>query len=238
MKKISLFFMLIAFGATSFSQSVVNSSRYFPKADKVLEFEKGLAAHIMKYHSGDWKWRVYEIQSGPDAGGYHVTEGPKTWDEFDNRGNLGDEHVKDWNKNVAPFLTDRYSSSYAEFRDDLSSVEVSDFADKITITHVYPKVAMSGVLENTLMKSKGAWKGSQSVAVYRSVASGPAQYALVFRLKNGLKEMKDGYRKPYKERYEAVNGADSYETWLEKVSQSVESSWSEMLFLRADLSAK
>ncbi len=39
----------------------------FPKADKVLDFEKALAAHAQKYHTGDWKWRVYEIQSGPDV---------------------------------------------------------------------------------------------------------------------------------------------------------------------------
>ncbi len=49
----------------------VNTNRVFAKVDKVLEFEKALATHSQKYHTGDWKWRVFEISSGPDAGGYH-----------------------------------------------------------------------------------------------------------------------------------------------------------------------
>ena len=76
----------------------------------MLEFEKALTAHAQKYHTGDWKWRVYEIQSGPDAGGYHIVEGPNSWDEIDKRGNLGSDHNNDWNKNVAIYLTDFQNS--------------------------------------------------------------------------------------------------------------------------------
>ena len=72
MRKIFLLCMLVPLFGISQNQTVVNSSRYFPKVDKVQEFEKALTAHIQKYHSGDWKWRVYEIQTGPDAGGYHI----------------------------------------------------------------------------------------------------------------------------------------------------------------------
>lgn len=239
MKRIFLFSMLILLFGISQGQNVVNASRYFPKPDKVAEFEKGLAAHIQKYHSGDWKWRVYEIQSGPDAGGYHVTEGPKSWDEFDKRGNLGADHLNDWNKNVAPYLSDKYSSSYAEYKEDLSSVQLGDYSDKIIITHVFPKSGWGSKIEESLKIAKKAWAaGNQSVAVYQSVASGPAQYSLVYRLKEGLKELQEGYRKPMKERYESSNGEGTYEAQIERIQRYTESSWSELLFYRADLSAK
>ena len=88
MKKILSLVLFIPIFGMSQNQTVINASRYFPKADKVMEFEKALVAHIQKFHSGDWKWRVYEIQTGPDAGGYEVIEGPKTWDEFDKRETL------------------------------------------------------------------------------------------------------------------------------------------------------
>ncbi|MDP1817952.1 MAG: hypothetical protein Q8K92_26085, partial [Leadbetterella sp.] len=82
-------------------KNVISTQRVFPKVDKVLEFEKALAAHAQKYHKGDNFWRVFKIQSGPDMGGYHITEGPKSWEAEDTRGNLGEEHMIDWNKNVA-----------------------------------------------------------------------------------------------------------------------------------------
>lgn len=239
MKKIFLLSMLILLFGISKSQNVVNASRYFPKQDKIAEFEKGLTAHIQKYHSGDWKWRVFEIQTGPDAGGYHVTEGPKSWDEFDKRGNLGADHLDDWNKNVAPYLTDKYSSSYSEYKEDLSTVKLTDYANKIIITHVFPKTGWGTKVEESFKDAKKAWtEGNQSVAVYQSVASGKAQYTLVYRLKDGLKELQNGYRKPMKERYETSNGQGSYEKHMDDIRNYTESSWSEILFYRADLSAK
>lgn len=239
MRKFFLLCLLVPLCGTGQAQSVISASRYFPKADKVMEFEKALTAHAQKFHSGDWKWRVYEVQTGPDAGGYHVTEGPKTWDEFDKRGNLGEEHMKDWNKMVAIHLTDKYSSVYAEFRETLSTTQVGNFAEKMTITHVYPKPGKGNIVEETLKKAKKGWEaGNQTVAVYQSVASGPAQYALVYRMKEGLKELQDGYRKPWKERFEGANGEGSLETFLDKISLATDHSWSEMLFLRADLGAK
>ncbi len=239
MKK--LFFFLLALPLIGFGQkqTVVSSSRYFPKVDKVLEFEKGLTAHIAKYHSGDWKWRVYEIQTGEDAGGYMVVEGPKSWDEFDKRGNLGDEHTKDWNKNVAPYMSDKYSSVYSEYMEDLSTVPLASFTDKIAITHVFPKPGLSAMVEDVIKKIKKAWEaGTQTVAVYKSVVSGPSQYTLVNRFKDGLKELEEGYRKPFKERYEAANGEGTLETYLSKINESTDHVWSELLFYRPDLSAK
>jgi len=124
-----------------FSQvkNVVSADRIFPKADKAAEFEKALAAHAQKYHTGSWKWRVFEIESGPDFGGYHVVEGPNTWTTLDSRGNISKEHTADWNRNVAPLVTDKGSSGYSTFNDELSTVQLTDYSNNIIIVHTYIK---------------------------------------------------------------------------------------------------
>src|SRR5437762_804356 len=154
MRKLSLLFMLIPVLGLSQVKNVANTFRVTPKPDKIAEFEKAFAAHAQKYHTGDWKWRVFEIQSGPDAGGYLVSEGPTSWESLDGRGNLGTVHNTDWNKSVAVYLTDRGSSSYAKFVDSLSTVQLTDYADKIIINHASPKPGMFGGVLDTQRRLK------------------------------------------------------------------------------------
>jgi len=239
MRKIFFFVVLTPFFGIGQTKNVVNSSRYFPKTDKVLEFEKALAAHAQKYHKGDWTWRVFEIQSGPDAGGYQVTEGPTSWEALDGRGNLGAEHNNDWNKNVSIFLTSKYESSYAVYVDSLSSVALSSYSDKIIINHMSPKPGMIVGALDLVKKMKKVWAdGNENVAVYQVMASGEPQIVTVNRLKEGLKELASGYRKSMAERYNAAYGEGAWDTYLADYSKYVESRWSEMLFSRADLSSK
>jgi hypothetical protein len=239
MRKFLLVLLLLPFIAWSQNKNVVNTTRVFPKVDKVPEFEKAIAAHAQKYHTGDWKWRVFEIQTGPDVGGYHITEGPATWDMIDGRGNLGTEHNNDWNKTIAPLLTQELQSSYSVYNEELSTVAIGDYSDKIIITHYYQKLGYGGDLRALLAKMKKAWEaGGSTVAVYTSAASGAPQFAVVNRLKQGLKEMNSGFRTPIKERYEKANGPDSYDEWIDFMKHHIEKSWSEMLYFRADLSSR
>jgi hypothetical protein len=239
MKKIFLLFMLIPLFGMSQTKNVMNSFRVFPKPDKNAEFEKGLAAHAQKYHKGNWKWRVFEIQTGQDAGGFHITEGPLSWEEFDSRGDLGALHTADWNKNVAPFTTGMGTQSYSTYNADLSTVQLTDYADKIIISHMYPKPGMLNGVSDLIKRQKKVWETSnESVAVYSAAFSGPPQYTVVTRLKAGLKELDDSYRKPFAERYNAAYGDGAWAKWLEDYAKNVESRWSEMLFLRADLGSK
>lgn len=231
--------MILPFMAISQNKNVVSTHRVFPKMDKVMEFEKALAAHVQKYHKGDVSWRVFSIQSGPDFGGYHITEGPKTWTSEDERGDLGSEHMLDWNKNVAVHLTDRQSGGYSVYLDSLSTVAVGDFSDKINITHVYPKVGQGDNVVKMIKKLRKNWAANGiSVAVYTSNSSGPAQYSIVTRYKQGLKEKEPDFRKPFKESYEAVNGEGSHAQFIKDLSEYVQESWSELLFLQKDLSSK
>lgn len=221
------------------SKNLLSTHRVFPKMDKVLEFEKAIAAHAQKYHSGTAHWRVFAIQSGPDAGGFHITEGPTSWADEDVRGDLGADHKLDWNKNVAIYLTDRQSVGYSVYIDSLSTVALGDFSDKINIAHIYPKIAQGDNVVNIIRKLKKTWASvGLSVAVYSASSSGPAQYTLVTRYKQGLKEREPGFRKGFKQAYEEVNGEGSYAQYLKDVAEYVNESWSELLLLRKDLSSK
>lgn len=231
----------LAFPMMSHAQSknLLSVHRVFPKMDKGLEFEAGLAAHAQKYHTGAVAWRVYSIQSGPDAGGYHIIEGPTSWEAEDIRGDLGEEHMKDWHKNIAMYLTEKESVSYAVYIDTLSTVALADFTDKVNITHVYPKMGKGDNVVSLLSKLRKAWAASgMTVAVFVASSSGPGQYTVVTRYKQGLKEREVGFRKPFKETYESVNGPGSWKQYLNDISEYVDNSWSELLFLRKDLGSK
>jgi hypothetical protein len=239
MKKLFLLFMVIPLFGLTQTKNVGHAFRVFPKPDKISEFEKAFTAHAQKYHTGDWRWRVFEIQSGPDAGGFHVVEGPLTWEQFDGRGNLGAEHQADWNKNVSPLTTGEGTQGYSTFSEELSTVKLTDYADKIIINHAYPKPGMINKTTALMKQLKKVWEASnESVAVYNVVNSGEPQVIAVTRLKNGLKELDPSFRKPLPERFEATNGEGSWNNYLEDYAEAVERRWSEMLFYRADLSSK
>jgi hypothetical protein len=239
LKTIFLLLLLIPFMGISQNKNVISTNRVFPKVDKQLEFEKALANHSKKYHSGDVKWRVFQIQSGPDAGGYHIVEGPKTWESEDKRGDINVEHTNDWNKNVTIYLTDKGSSGYSVYIDSLSTVAVGDYSDKVQVTHVFPKMG-SGYRVATLLKNlKAAWAADGStVAVYESNGSGNAQFAVARRYKQGLKEKEAGFRKPLGETYEKIHGKGSWAIYGDIAKEHINDQWSELIFYRADLSSK
>ena len=230
---------LIPFAAWTQTKNLVSTHRVFPKVDKVLEFEKAIATHAQKYHSGTSHWRVFMIQSGPDMGGYHITEGPTSWEGEDTRGDLGTEHNVDWNKTVAIHLTERQSGGYYVYNDSLSTVALGDFSDKINIAHVFPKMAKTDEVIKIIKKLKKYWTANGiTVAVYAASSSGPAQYTLVTRYKQGLKERATDFRKPFKELYESANGAGSYAVYLKEVAEVTQDVWNELLFLRPELGSK
>ena len=167
MKK--FFLLLLALPTLAFAQTknVITVDRVFPKADKVHEYERALTSHVQKFHKGDWGWRVYTVETGPDAGAYHIVEGPMTWDALDNRGNLGEAHQSDYDKGVLPFTnTDKGSTMYATFRQDLSTVQLTDYSNKIAVTHVFPKPGYTDEMEDMIKKLKKHGKQVGKVLQY------------------------------------------------------------------------
>ncbi len=239
LKTIFLLLLLIPFMAISQNKNVISTNRVFPKVDKQLEFEKALGTHSQKHHSGDVKWRVFKIASGPDAGGYHIVEGPKSWESEDSRGDINEAHNNDWHKGVTPFLTDKGSSGYSVYIDSLSTVAVGDYSDKVQIQHLYPKPGCGSKVISMIDNLKAVWAADgYTVAVYSSSASGPTQYAIATRYKQGLKERASGFRKSFVGSYEKIFGAGSWDIFNDNIREYTEGNWSELLFFRADLSSK
>ena len=59
--------LLVSVMGISQVKNVISTQRVFPKIDKVAEFEKAIAAHAKKFHSGEQGWRVFSIECGPDV---------------------------------------------------------------------------------------------------------------------------------------------------------------------------
>ena len=239
MRKYLLVFLLIPLLGIGQTKTVLTSHRLFAKNDKVPEFVKALADHAQKYHTGDVKWRVWGINSGPDAGGYMVTEGPSSWDILDGRGDISAEHTADWEKNVLPLTTGQGQSAYYDFQADLGTVQLTDYSDKIVINHMTAKPGKIVNVQDLIKRLKKVWEaGKESVAVYSAAFSGEPGYITVTRLRNGLKELASDYRKPLADRYNEANGAGSFDTWLKDYSDAVQSRWSELLIYKPKLSSK
>ncbi|MEP6949907.1 MAG: hypothetical protein ABI863_11555 [Ginsengibacter sp.] len=239
MKRFLFVLIALPFFCVAQDKNVVSSTRVFPKSGKSLAFEKALAAHAQKYHTGNWKWRIFTIESGPDAGGYQITEGPMSWDDLDTRGDLGKAHTADWETNIAPLLLDKTGVTYAVYRIELSSVALTEFSNKIAINHVFYKPGTIEEVEDILKKLKKAWDASsQTVAVYEASSSGEPSFSVVTRYKQGLKERASGFRKPMKERYNLANGENSWDAYVQGVKNTVDHSWSELLFFHPELSSK
>jgi len=241
MKKI--FFLLMGLPCLSNAQinNLYSVDRVFPKSGNVQSFEKGLVAHEQKYHKGSWAWDVYTIESGPDAGGYRIVEGPMSWDAFDHRGNLGEAHQADYNKMVLPNLVepDKSTTSFILFREDLSTAKITDKADKISINHIFPKPGYSDEMEDAIKKLKKAWAaGGATIAVYEVSGSGAPQWLIVNIYKQGLKEREVGFRKPFKDRFNSENGEGSWIAYQQSLRSMLDHSWSEILFYHHELSSK
>ena len=239
MRKYFFMLSLIPLLGIGQAKTVVTSNRLFAKNDKVAEFEKALTNHAQKYHTGDVAWRVWTIESGPDAGAYMVTEGPSTWAALDGRGDISEEHTADWEKNVLPLTMGEGQSGYYDFQADLSTVQLTDYADKIVINHMTAKPGQINKVKDLITGLKKVWDASkESVAVYSASFSGEPGYITVTRLKDGLKELASDYRKPLQDRYNDAFGAGSFDTWLKDYSDAVQSRWSELLIYKPKLSSK
>ena len=241
MRKLLLLLLALPVIVLAQDKNVINFSRYFPKAEKATLFEKALSAHAQKYHTGDVKWQVYSIETGMYAGGYLVAEGPTNWDGVDNRGDISKAHMDDWNATVQPLVTERTVNDYFVYRQDLSTADLKEKANKIVINHLYQKPGYYGELQEILASLKKTWaEADQSVAVCEGSASGEPQFITISMYKQGeLKDREVGARTPFPARFAKANGGESAWTkYIETYKLAVNRQWSEMLFYKPELGSK
>jgi len=231
-----LFFPLWVLAQTP-PENTISSYRIWVKDGHDAALDKALAEHAKMYHTGHWKWRVFQVLSGPDGGSYQITEGPNSWTTLDSRADISAEHTKHYDSKLTPHIEKSSPQSYLTYDEKLSTTGLANFSSKATITHIYLKPGRTKAYMAALASYKAVWeKQGRNVVVYRSFSSGPPQLVIVGRLKNGFKDF-DADNSVMSDVFDSVNGAGSYDKYLEEVSRDVESMVGEMIEFKPELSS-
>lgn len=239
MKKFLLMLMFVPLLGLAQTKNVSHTLRVFPMKGKATDLDKAITAHVAKFHTTEKRWRIFEVQTGPDAGGLQINEGPMTWDEFNNQPKNSDAHKADWDKTVDPLIEKTTSIGYSTYLEEYSTVKLTDYSDNIVLTHMMINPGMVGSTYTLLQKMKKAWAlGNESMAVYGSFFAGDPQIVISRRLKTGLKELDPAFVKSMPDRYREANGSDSWAEYQAEYNKAIGRRWSEMLIFRADLSSK
>lgn len=196
MKKVSLF-LLAAFVFThAFGQDKTKARVEIikPKADMVGEFEKGLAAHIQKFHpKATDAVTIYQVSSGKHSGEYHFVQGPMSWADMEGKQYSG-EHSDDWTKNVAKYTLSTETHYYTfqpEYSYNVSEADV----EWSTVTFISLNGGTASTYQQILktrVDALGKAKDSRSYAIYSHSFAGrdsEHNYVNVSPLKGGLKDL-------------------------------------------------
>ncbi len=165
-----------------------------PKADMIGEFEKGLAAHVAKFHAqATDPVTVYEVASGKHTGEYHFIQGPSSWADMEGKVYAGD-HSDDWNKSVGKFLQSS-ETHYLTYQPDFSYNPNQGAADWTVVTFITLNPNSTGTYESMMKTRKDALtkaKDGRNYQVFSHSFSGrddEFSYAVAADLKGGLKEL-------------------------------------------------
>lgn len=227
--------------ASAYSQekATMTSDRVKPKPGKDAALKKALAEHVAKYHTGNWKWRVFSVLSGPDAGAYMLNEGPNTWTALENRKEISDEHTRDYETNVTPLVENNGSSLFLMFQKDLSVDSSGGKFTKALLRHVYPKPGKGPRLVEYFKTWKAVWqKLGMQVVVWSSFYSGEPQFVVSYRLPNGFVDLEQSRSKALREGFDEVAGPGAYARYLEDLDKYVDRISEEMIELLPDVSSK
>jgi hypothetical protein len=238
MKKVLSILVAAALGTAAFAQSaasapsepkknVISAFRVWVKPGQTNAFKQALSAHAKKFHTGDWRWRVGEVMSGPDGGAFHILEGPTSWTALDDRGDLGAEHQSDFERNIMPHIERITPDSYSVYSDELSTTGLGNYSDKVLIIRYYPKPGKGGQAFDVLKRYKAIWeKRGLNVGVWTVAWSGESQYSVAFRLKNGWKDFNmDGMSN--REASNQLWGPNAWDGLMADTAECFERIWSE-----------
>ena len=218
-------------------KNTITTYRIWAKDGQSAALKAALTAHAQKYHTGNWKWRVNDVISGPDSGSFQIVEGPNTWTDLEGRGDLGAEHMKD-SDNLMSHVEKSSARSYMTFVEEASTTASTNWSNKSAITHYYSKPGRGPATLEILKSLKKYWeKQGYNVVVWSAYASGEPQYATVRRFKDGWKDL-DLNNPTMREVFEGAYGAGSYDKLLDELNRCVDHTVSEMIEFQPALSSK
>jgi hypothetical protein len=220
-------------------KATMTSDRVKPKPGKDAALRKALADHAAKYHTGNWKWRVFSVLSGPDAGSYMINEGPNTWTALEGRKDISDEHLRDYEATVTPLVESNGPSMFLVFQKDLSADSSRGNFTKALLRHVYPKPGKGPRLVEYMKTWKAVWqKLGMQVVVWSSFYSGEPQLVVSYRLPQGFVDLEQSRGKAMREGFDEIAGAGSYARYLEDLDKYVDKISEEMIEVLPEVGAK
>ncbi len=235
---IALLLPVLAHTAEPKPSTVVSSYRVWVKDGHMDAFKKGLTAHAQKYHTGAWKWRVYEVLTGPDSGAFQFSEGPNTWTAIDDRGDLGKEHGKHYDTALTPHIEKSSPEAYSSYQADYSTTAAGNWSNKVVMTHAFPKPGRIAPYQELLKMNKAvAEKLGDNVVVWSRAVSGEPQFVSVWRLKHGFKDL-ESTGTTYKSSFEEVHGAGSWDKYQEEYARVIDRRYTETMEFKPELSSK
>jgi hypothetical protein len=220
-------------------KATLSSYRVFPKPGKDAALKKAITEHAAKFHTGNWKWRVFMVLSGPDEGAYQINEGPNSWTALEGRKDISDEHTRDYETNVLPLVEKSTPDSYLLYQRQLSSDSAIGPFKKALLRHYFPKPGKGARLMSYAATWKKVWeKLGLKVTVWASFFSGEPQLVVASRLPQGWLDLEQSRGKEMREAFDEFAGTGAYVRYLEDMDQYVDRILEEMIELLPDVSSK
>lgn len=243
MKRIAFVLALVIACSVAMSlaqdKSTLSTYRVFPKPGKDEALKKAIAAHAAKYHTGNWKWRVFSVMSGSDEGSYQMNEGPNSWTTLEGRKDISEEHQRDYETNVMPLVEKSTPHAYLLLRREFSTDSVSNVFKKALLRHFYPKPGRGVRVMETLGTWRKVWeKLGMRVTVWSSFFSGEPQWVIAVRLQNGFVDLEQPMGKAMADKFDEIAGAGAYARFLDDLGQNVSRIDEEIIELLPELSSK
>lgn len=243
MKKSVIFMVLAILLSVALSQAqekaTLGTYRILPKPGKDAALKKAIAAHAAKYHTGNWKWRVFMVLSGADEGAYMINEGPNSWTDLEGRKNISDEHNRDYETNVLPLVERTAPESYFIFQKDLSSDAAVGPMKKALLRSFYTKPGKGARFTADLKIWKQVWdKMGRKVTVWSSFYSGEPRIVVAGRLTDGWINLEESRAKEAQEAFDDLAGTGAYVRFLEDLDQYIARIDEEMIEFLPDVSSK
>jgi hypothetical protein len=243
MKKTVLLLACLILMTSALSQAqdkaTLSSYRVLPKPGKDAALKKAITEHAAKYHTGNWKWRVFSILSGPDEGGYMVNEGPNSWTVLEGRKDISDEHTRDYETNILPLVEKSVPTSYLVYQRELSTDSAVGPFKKALLRHYFVKPGKGARLSSYMTTWKKVWeKLGQKTAVWTSFYSGEPQMIVAYRLPQGWIDLEQPMGKKMRETFDVVAGEGAYVRYVEDLDRYVDRVLEEMIELLPEVSSK
>jgi len=235
--------LFVAAGAFAQSQPGNIEALQFqtPKNGMIAQYEAGRKAKIAwhKQKNDSQPLLVSQVISGEHMGTYIVGRFGQHWADMDNPSVPDDADLAEYMKDIAPYV-EKLSSSYYEFLPKVSNPSEDMNAKFIEVITFHIRYAKNDDFRSAIAKVHEA---NQKLNVpthyswHHLVNGGPGgTYVLTFNRANWAAFEDNPAVKPLRDRLREAFGESEATSVIERLNASIESTYSDIIQLRPDLS--